>query len=311
MALGTTVKPVEGPHDLDFVLQLSRDHSGVDPMALIRLLYGFLREHGTYRPMTKLKKRCVRIEYADDFYMDVLPACRNGAAGGACIKVPDRLARGWSDSNPLGYVEWFKQRSKLLFVEELLEKAAPVPVQQAVAEKKTLELVVQLIKRWRDLYYADSEPDLAPISIVLTTLAAHVYRGERSVSRALTSVVNGIVALIDTADGRRTRLRVLNPSNPLENLSERWDTNQAAYTAFVEGMRDFRAEWVRLVGKAGNVDLDLQQLFGEPVTNVLRKRTLKLQESRRAGSLGVTPAGLIVASSEAAVRVKPNTFHGT
>src|SRR5258708_32682389 len=114
MALGTTVKPVEGPHDLDFVLQLSRDHSGVDPMALIRLLYGFLREHGTYRPMTKLKKRCVRIEYADDFYMDVLPACRNGAAGGACIKVPDRLVRGWSDSNPLGYVEWFKQRSKLL-----------------------------------------------------------------------------------------------------------------------------------------------------------------------------------------------------
>jgi len=27
MALGTTVKPVEGPHDLDFVLQLSRDTS--------------------------------------------------------------------------------------------------------------------------------------------------------------------------------------------------------------------------------------------------------------------------------------------
>src|ERR1700685_8287 len=75
MALGTTVAPVEGPHDLDFVLQLSRDHSGVDPMALIRSLYEFLRQHGTYRSMAKLKNRCVRIEYADEFYMDVLPAC--------------------------------------------------------------------------------------------------------------------------------------------------------------------------------------------------------------------------------------------
>lgn len=310
MALGTTVKPTEGPHDLDFVLQLSRDHSGIDPMALIRTLFGFLREHGTYRPMTKLKNRCVRIEYADDFYMDVLPACRNGAAGGTCIKVPDRLVRGWCDSNPLGYVDWFKERSRLLLVEELLERAAPVPAQQAVAAKKTLELVVQLIKRWRDLYYADSEPDLAPISIVLTTLAGHVYRGERSVSRALTTVANGVVALIDGANARGTRLRILNPSNPLENLSERWDANPAAYTAFEEGMRDFLAAWVRLVGKAGNVDPDLQQLFGEPVTNVLRKRAQKLQESRRAGGLGVTRTGLIVSSSEAAVRVRPNTFHG-
>jgi hypothetical protein len=71
----------------------------------------------------------------------------------------------------------------------MFDKAAAVPEQQAVGEKRPLELVVQLIKRWRDLYYAGGNPDLAPISIVLTTLAGHAYNGEQSVSKALTSVL--------------------------------------------------------------------------------------------------------------------------
>src|SRR5438552_3209597 len=69
MALGTTVKPIDCPHDLDFVLQLSRSYHGLDPIRLIRLLFDYLRESEIYRDMTSLKNRCVRLEYADDFYM--------------------------------------------------------------------------------------------------------------------------------------------------------------------------------------------------------------------------------------------------
>jgi hypothetical protein len=145
MALGTTVAPISGPHDLDFVLQLSRDHQLVDPMKLIRTSFDFLRQHGTYSSMTSLKNRCVRIEYADEFYMDVLPACRNGAVGGTCLKLPDRAAKNWSDNNPLGYVEWFKKRSRILKIDRVLDRAAPIPEQQAVGEKDTLQLVVQLL----------------------------------------------------------------------------------------------------------------------------------------------------------------------
>lgn len=105
MALGTTVKPVNGPHDLDFVLELSLTHDAVDPMKLIHALYQFLREHGVYGPMTSLKNRCVRVEYANDFYLDILPACRIAASVGTCIKVPDRALRGWSNSDPVGYIK--------------------------------------------------------------------------------------------------------------------------------------------------------------------------------------------------------------
>jgi hypothetical protein len=229
MALGTTVAPIAGPHDLDFVLQLARDHESVDPMKLIRALYDFLRQHGTYSSMTSLKNRCVRIEYADEFYMDVLPACRNGAVGGTCLKVPDRAAKGWSDSNPLGYVKWFKKRGSILNIDRVLDRAAPIPEQEAVAEKDTLQLIVQLLKRWRDLYYR-AEPELAPISVVLTTLAGLTYRGERSVSQALSSALGGMLLLVDASrrSGER-HLRVWNPSNTAEDLSERWDSRPAAY----------------------------------------------------------------------------------
>ena len=246
MALGTTVKPIEGPHDLDFVLELSLAHHQVDPMRLIDSLYRFLHAHGVYGPMTSQKNRCVRIEYTNDFYMDILPACRNGAGTGTCIKVPDRALRGWSDSDPRGYIAWFEKQSRAIFIGRVLDKAEPVPAQEAVGEKRALQLVVQLLKRWRDMYYAEVDAALAPISIVLTTLAGNTYRGERSVSRALDAALSGILGLIDVARSRGERLTVWNPSpNVVEDLSERWSGNAAAYGAFENGIRDFHRRWVQ------------------------------------------------------------------
>jgi len=309
MALGTTVQPIKGPHDLDFVLELSNYLRG--PMHLITELHEFLREHGVYGPMASLKNRCVRIEYADEFYMDVLPACRNAAAAGTCIMVPDCALQGWSDSNPRGYIKWFKEQSGKRFVARMMDKAAPIPDQQAVAEKNALQLMVQLFKRWRDRYYANVDPKLAPISIVLTTLAADTYQGEQSVSRAITSMLTEIVKLIDVSRRAGERhLHLSNPSHTAEDLSERWDSNPLAYSAFERGIRDFQQQWMQLVTRRGNVNAQLESLFGETVTAVLRKRTQKIQDSRLAGKLGVTSAGLITSSAEAAVRVRPNTFYG-
>jgi Second Messenger Oligonucleotide or Dinucleotide Synthetase domain len=94
MALGTTVQPIDGPHDLDFVLQLSRDHNTVDPMDLIETLYEFLHQNGIYCSMTTKTNRCVRIEYADEFYMDVLPACPSSAAMGDVHQGPGLFGAG-------------------------------------------------------------------------------------------------------------------------------------------------------------------------------------------------------------------------
>jgi hypothetical protein len=308
MALGTTVKPLDEPHDLDFVLELSLAHDQIDPMKLIECLYRFLQAHGVYGSMTSQKNRCVRIEYADDFYVDILPACRNLAGTSTCLKVPDRALAGWSDSNPKGYIAWFEKKSRAVFIGRMLDKAEPIPAQEAVGEKKPLQLGVQLLKRWRDLHYDDRS--LAPISVVLTTLAAHAYRGERSVSEAVTSILGGIVRLIDTAHAEGRRLQVWNPSNPAENLSERWDANPAAYDAFEQGIRDFHRKWSALIARGGNVDAELKSLFGEQVTAVRLKQAKQLQSARDAGKLGISSIGLIGSVGLSRVPVQRNTFHG-
>src|SRR5437016_7106732 len=108
MALGTTCKPVEGPHDLDFVLQIDAPHWRWHPLAGLSALYEFLSSNETYRKMISLKNRVVRLTYADEFYMDILPAYTDLSSGGTCILVPDRARVSLCASNPEGFILWFR-----------------------------------------------------------------------------------------------------------------------------------------------------------------------------------------------------------
>ena len=307
MRLGTTVKPIDGPHDLDFVCELEVSHLQIDPLRLHDALFNFLLNHGTYKDMVSRKNRCVRITYADEFYMDILPACKDRQAGGTCIQVPDRALKGWTPSNPIAYATWFEDCSNIA-LKQLAEKAFPIPAQRPVDRKKPLQLAVQLIKRWRNLYYDD--PDLAPISIVLTTLAAGFYKGEESVSAALSSILTAIVEAISLADRRGERLIVRNPKNPKENLSERWDEDHGAYTAFKQGMRQFLDDWSNLPHTMPAVYNALEALFGEPVKRAFANQAQRLQEARKANLLGIRSTGVISSLATAAVPIRPNTFHG-
>ncbi|HEY2390392.1 MAG TPA: nucleotidyltransferase [Candidatus Angelobacter sp.] len=310
MRLGTTVQPLQGPHDLDFVLQLSRSHHEIKPMTLLFTLFNYLQNHGTYRSMVSLKNRCVRIEYANEFYMDVLPACLNLEAGSNCIKVPDRQLQEWKDSNPVGYVNWFVKKSEAALLKLVMARAIPVPDQQTIQEKHPLQFVVQLIKRWRDLYYKN-RCDTAPISIVLTTLAAKHYDGDDCINTALAKILNCICDEITIAESKRTRIIICNPANLREDLSERWNNDQAAYEAFVEGIRNFRRQWNLILAKSVNINPALEGLFGETVKSAVIKQAKRVQEARTKKMLGVKSSGIITGIGAAdALPMRPNTYHG-
>jgi hypothetical protein len=310
MRLGTTVHPIKGPHDLDFVLELAVSHEHVDPMKLLDSLYLYLKDSDIYGSMTSKKNRCVRVEYANEFYLDILIACQNLSAAGSCIKVPDSKLKCWKDSNPRGYADWFELKSRLYLAEsgKVLAKAEPIPAQQTVTEKNPLQLGVQLLKRWRDLRYPD--PDLAPISVVLTTLAANKYQGQGSVSEALRVILAGILTEISEADNRFDRVRVHNPSNVAEDLSERWDANPKAYAAFRQGMLELYGQWTSILNNKSDVKPALEKLFGETVKKVVHKQTVRLQEDRLKSKLGVGTSGLIGVASETRPRTPANTFYG-
>lgn len=314
MKIGTTVKPFgRDEYDLDFVceFQFRADHLQ-SPLQLLKLLESRLREHQIYRAILEVKNRCIRLNYAHEFHMDILPACSNPDEGGSCLLVPDRESHSWKHSNPKGYANWFESRcelalKRLIESRRLMAKAEPIPPQEAVVEKAILKRVVQLLKRWRDVRY-QREPKLAPISMILTTMAAEAYRGERTVTEAMTSVLNTFVSTIAFS---KSRIYVPNPANPKEDLSERWDDAEQ-YHAFVHGIADLHGEWNNALAATGiqNVSNQLEHLFGEPVQAAVKRQASTLQELREKSFLRVAQAGILTSVPATGIRVRPNTFHG-
>jgi hypothetical protein len=136
MRLGTTVHPVEGPFDLDFVCQLAVHYRPENPMVLLDRLFAFFKASDRYKGMAERKNRCVRIVYADDFYMDILPACRDHVACETCIQVPDRELRCWKSSNPIGYAACFEQKSRYrMYKFAAARDMQPLPGLEATEEK--------------------------------------------------------------------------------------------------------------------------------------------------------------------------------
>src|SRR2546421_3670556 len=112
LRIDTTVK-LRGrkEFDLDFVCEFRVDPSVFrDPIKLLDMIEARLRAHGTYKHMVERKNRCIRIMYANEFYMDILPACPSPSIclyGEHCVVVPDCAADDLKPSNPKGYALWY------------------------------------------------------------------------------------------------------------------------------------------------------------------------------------------------------------
>ena len=310
--IGTTVRPQgRTEYDVDLVCEFLRaDWRAIrNPVVLLDAVEERFKQHDTYRGMIKRRNRCISLIYKGAFHLDILPGCPDPSTGQRCLVVPDRQLRGWRASNPKGFASWFESRADA-FDRALLEKAAPFPGQEEVDDKPPLKRAVQLLKRWRDLYYAEMA-DVAPISIVLTTLAATYYGGEGTAGEALRAILDGIVCNLPAGRGR---LIVLNPTNPKEDLSERWDEGNR-YAAFVSGIQAFRDDWQNALAADGYTDITrrLEKLFGEELAKSAVKQQAELiEKARHEGSLG-TRRGLGTlgaAVGPAFVPVRRNSFYG-
>ncbi|MFC5464030.1 nucleotidyltransferase [Lederbergia graminis] len=324
LRIGTTVQPIRKQEfDLDLVCELHLDWEHYDnPVEVLDMIEDRLNENETYKPMVERKNRCIRLNYKRNFHMDILPACPVVEDDKGCVKVPDRKKREWKDSNPKGYANWFERIAEdyePLILTELFEKSAkiePLPDVEQVELKPPLKRAIQLIKRHRDIYFKESL-EQAPISIVLTTLAASLYNREGSVNEAITAILEGISNL--SAKGKKIVVR--NPMNELEILSERWDTEPKLYKIFVQFIKDFQRDWAHVneLKELGlpEVAAKLKEMFGdEPINKSFVKQASFNEALRNKGILGITTAGVVSAAPLTAVakeeitRMPRNTFYG-
>ena len=307
-AIGTPNQPTtQTEFDFDFVCE-----ADLNPFDLLSLIKNRLEENGLYDGDVELKNRCVRLYYKNDFYLDILPAQPDSQSSSGNLLIPDRKSRRLVSSNPKEYVRWFTESCHKQATNERPTKvfAEFAPQFLTAKQKSILQRSTQLIKRHRDIFFKDSY-DLAPASIILTTLAGTLYQNQQSTLEALSYILEEVQKMITTSP---KLLRVENPSNSDEILTEKWAENPKSYGAFKEWVDSFSLDLDFLATTQGihKKNSLLCEMFGEELAKkALRKCLIKVSSARQNKTLGIKSTGVLTANATAsATRVPTNTFFG-
>ncbi|MEG0717024.1 MAG: nucleotidyltransferase [Comamonas sp.] len=189
------------------------------------------------------KNRCWRLRYpGETFYFDVTPAIPlSTGITGTDLRVRDPKTK-WSPSNPEEFAEWFCkiaegrfpfQREQLTKTVEARTQVDPVPTGR-VRIDDILRRTVQLIKLHRDNVYRglpDARQEGKPISVILVTLAASIYRDIlASEANQFNSAIEVALAVVERLPSKIDRssgvVRVMNPAltgKIGENFADRWN----------------------------------------------------------------------------------------
>jgi hypothetical protein len=320
--LGTVVRPYgrEGEYDLDLVCHCRIAKQSISQKALKDRVGGFLGDYiktadGVDGEVPDLKesRRCWTLGY-DRFHMDVLPAIPNGeAASDTAIWLTDKLLRLWQPSDPLAYVDWFRERCAQEFREarvKLVKSAGSVDEVPEWQVRTTLHRVVQVLKRHRDVFFRDDVDDRPPSSLI-TTLAARAYNGHRNLVDATLVAVQRMPDFIFMQDGKYW---VPNPVAEGENFSDKWNEYPLRRIKFLR----WRAEVEQMLTAALNERGGSQAVYGylekafgaEPVRKALGAFGTGQRELRENGRMRMTQTGLLT-STGADVAVHGNhRFYG-
>ena len=289
--LGTIIKPLNDvdQYDIDLVCELKAlKKEDVSQKQLKDMVGDRLKENERYRKMLKEGKRCWTLQYADSarFHMDILPAIPDddineiarliGAnLAESAVLITDQELYHWQHSNPKGYAEWFKERMKvqfnarrMLLAESIRADVEDVPEYKV---KTPLQRAIQILKRHRDIIFAD-DPDDKPISIIITTLAAHAHDNEADLLEALQNIITKMPGLIERDE--QGNALVTNPVNPFENFADKWKKNPKLEIEFRRWIQQVQADLDAAV-QVGNISDMIEELkprFGDRIVNETASR---------------------------------------
>lgn len=317
--IGTTVKPIgKNEFDLDIVVHIVMDWKKYPPQYIYNQLKRVLQNSDRYKDKVELKNRCIRLNYAGDFHMDILPGCQESNYDKDKLVIPDRKLGDWTSGNPRGYGNWFIEKSNLAKI-TLLEKAYAMENLPAdeFSKKKPLQRAVQLIKMYRDEYFK-SNPEMATSSIILTTITGEFYEGEESIFDTIENIINKIKQNFNSVGSIGNRLKILNPVNSQEDFSDKWDDDKEPelYEHFNKFIIHLNKQWKILKEDNGVIEEanTIKGLFGEKAYLRAQESQVNLiEKSRKMNSIGINTSTGILGESLAATTkpIKNNTFFGS
>ena len=235
MAIGATVasRLRTDEFDIDVVAQLDLPLN-VPPGQALALLYQAIKgEPGSrYYRMTKRRTRCVTVQYGDGMHLDVTPAVRlrNTPERESVIfhhrpETPHESGYNLT-ANPYGFAEWFKQspphdqafadifEAKANEYERQVLKEAdsdPVPPHEPPFRKSKAVIVLQLLKRWRNVQY-DARTGRKPPSIIIAKLVADAPCHTTRLSRLLLLQARHMLSVFRECQSGKRVIHIVNPA---------------------------------------------------------------------------------------------------
>lgn len=327
ISLQTTVKPLQqNEYDVDLVCYVPGMTPRTAPSELKRLIGDRLKANARYKPILEEKPRCWRINYANEFHLDITPAISNPQCIQHGVLVPDKHQNAWKESNPKGYKLRFDRRAELKPTLRLLEKAfaeARADVEalpEPSAFKGILRRAVQLCKRHRDQIFTGRNASLAPISIIITTVLAKSYEAcvqENMYDTEIDVFLDAVRRMPEFIEvvgpPGHEQFFVWNESTHLENFAEKWNSDRRLADAFYRWQTSALADFERLSSLSGldTVRSELGRSLGEQaVAKAMAASVGQVSTARVGGGLLLAPAVGLSTSAAYGTSVRPNTFFG-
>jgi hypothetical protein len=208
-AHGTIIKPADGHQfDADFLVLHYEDPAITSPKMYSNEILVALKDHVTYGPKTACKDRCVRVTYANDCHIDVVPCV---VMSDRTYNIINRAVDEFEETNPEGFSEWLRERDS--------------------QTNGTLRRVIRLLK-----YLRDHREEFRIKSVLLTTLVGETLDRWIGVSDPdrYTDVPTALVNIVEHLDrwlqSRPYKPHLCDPSCPETSFDHRW--TQAQYSRF-------------------------------------------------------------------------------
>lgn len=248
----TIINPVRANDEFDADLLLYiNEVEGWEAEDYVQELYTVFRASSTYRDMVSRHDRCVKVDYANEFHIDVVPYMERHDQH----YITNRAENRFELTNPEGYNEWLDERNRL-------------------ASGRLIK-VIRLMK-----YLRDFKDTFSCKSVIFSILLGNSVSdasawGDDSLYPDVPTALKNIVGeLDDYLQANETMPSIDDPSEPTENFNHRWNQDEYAnfrtkinvYRGWIDDAFDetdpeeSKVKWRRLFGeKFGTYSTDVKK----------------------------------------------------
>jgi len=237
----TIIKPV-GNHEYDAdVLLVLKSHTTWTPAEYIAELKTALASSPNYAAKVHSRTRCVYIDYADDFHLDLVPFIESLSA------ITNKKTNEFERTYPENFTSWLEAKNRIT--------------------DGRLPATIRLLK-----YLRDSKQTFSIKSVVLTTLVGSVVDASKLLaddayySDTPTVLTHILMDLDDYLQSHPGMPVISDPGGTGEDFSERWD--QKEYANFRSKIHDYAGKAARAL-TLPDVEESVaawQELFGTKFT---------------------------------------------